>query len=270
MEPSKSDKSPNVSRDASKEEVVDSRAFNQTAAQGPRQRAELDERMRNELIALCQAQEEQRRRIDAATRRRSHGTQPDEEIKTNSVLDQPQELAEKFQADESSLQPGQALKEISRSGEEDAFRSLTTAFDDSVQEVRNSAARALYDWQSHRAASFARALREARPDRRRRIAAALATSGLASEAIANLTGASREKTYDAFSLLFLMAKAGEIQPLLEVIENHPSLETKLLIIKVLALSGHGDVVANFHRIVADDSFPQEVRSALTEAIAQLT
>ncbi|HEY6121008.1 MAG TPA: hypothetical protein VIV66_13685, partial [Pyrinomonadaceae bacterium] len=126
-----------------------------------------------------------------------------------------------------------------------------------------------YDWQSHRAASFARALREARPDRRRRIGAALASSGLATEAAANLTGSSREKTYDAFSLLFLMAKAGEVQPLLEMIETYPSVEERLMIIKLLALSEHNEIIPSFQRFAANASLPEEVRTALTEAIAQL-
>src|SRR5262249_45691244 len=124
----------------------------------------------------------------------------------------------------------QALNEIAQSGTEGAFQTITEAFDDSMVEARNAAARALYNWQSHRAAAFARALREARPDRRRRIGSALATSGLAAEAVANLNGASRENTYDAFSLLFLMAKTGEIESLIEIFESHPNVQTRLVII----------------------------------------
>jgi len=66
---------------------------------------------------------------------------------------------------------------------------------------------------------------------------ALAACGLAQEAIANLTGESRERTYDAFSLLFLMAKAGGVQPLMRAIEDYPNLEVRIAVVKLLALSG---------------------------------
>jgi hypothetical protein len=114
------------------------------------------------------------------------------------------------------------------------------------------------------------ALREGSPERRRSIGAALASSGLAANAIANLTGESREKTYDAFSLLFLMAKAGEVQPLMEAIEEHPNVEVRLAVVKLLALSGQPEIVATFRRLAVRGSLPSEVRSAVMEAIYQIS
>ena len=156
-----------------------------------------------------------------------------------------------------------------RSGAEDAFDSITKAFDDSMIEVRNVAARVLYDWRAQRAASLARALREALPDRRRRIGAALSSSGLAAEAVANLIGASREKTHDALSLLFLMARTGEIESLLEVIESHSSVHTRLVAIKLLSLSGHSQINSRFRQLAENATLPDEVQTSLTEAMARL-
>jgi len=79
---------------------------------------------------------------------------------------------------------------------------VSVAFDDQSVEVRDAAARAMSELQEDRAAASTRALREGSPERRRRIGSAIASSGLANEAIRNLTGESRDKTYDAFSLLF--------------------------------------------------------------------
>lgn len=90
--------------------------------------------------------------------------------------------------------------------ETQAFVMLTDLFDDESEEVRNHAARALFDFKLNRADSFTRALREASPERRRRIAQAMDRSGLAAEAVEGLAGESRERPYDSFSLLFLMAK----------------------------------------------------------------
>src|SRR5712671_7207426 len=113
-----------------------------------------------------------------------------------------------------------AVSELPHLGGEEAFQEVSAAFDDQSVEVRNAAARAMSELQEDRAAAFTRALRDASPERRRRIGSAIASSGLANEAIRNLTGESRDKTYDAFSLLFLMSKAGELQPLMRAIEEH--------------------------------------------------
>ena len=153
---------------------------------------------------------------------------------------------------------------------DEAFQQVCAAFDDRSQEVRSAAARALYELRGDRAESFTRALREATPERRREIGAAIATSGLAVESISQLTGESRERTYEAFSLLFLMAKAGEVQPLLRAIEGHPSNEVRLAVIKLLALSGQKEVLPAFRRLAVRGSLPTEVRSAVMEAIYQIS
>ena len=163
-----------------------------------------------------------------------------------------------------------AVDELARLGGEDAFRHINTAFDDQSVEVRSTAARALFHSQDNRAAALTRALREATPARRRKIGAAIASSGLAQEAIRNLTGESRDKTYDAFSLLFLMSKAGETQPLMRAIEDHPNIEVRLAVVKLLALSGQPDILPAFRRMAVRGSLPPEVRSAVLEAIYQIT
>lgn len=163
-----------------------------------------------------------------------------------------------------------AVNDLPRFGGEDAFRHISSAFDDQSAEVRNAAARSLFDWQEDRAAAFTRALREATPERRRKIGSAIATSGLANEAIRNLTGESRDKTYDAFSLLFLMSKAGETQPLMRAIEEHPNIEVRLAVVKLLALSGQPDILPAFRRMAVRGSLPPEVRSAVMEAIYQIS
>lgn len=163
-----------------------------------------------------------------------------------------------------------ALAEVVRVGGDDAFRCISRAFDDQSEGVRNAAACALYGLQPDRAATFTRALREGTPERRRAIGQALAGSGLAKDAVGNLTGESREKTYDAFSLLFLMAKAGEVQPLMQAIEDYPNLEVRIAVVKLLALSGQPEIVPAFRRMAVRGSLPSEVRSAVMEAIYQIS
>jgi hypothetical protein len=163
-----------------------------------------------------------------------------------------------------------AVSELPQLGGEEAFQQVSAAFDDQSVEVRNAAAHAMSELQEDRAAAFTRALRDANPERRRRIGSAIASSGLANEAIRHLTGESRDKTYDAFSLLFLMSKAGELQPLMRAIEEHANIEVRLAVIKLLALSGQPDILPAFRRMAVRGTLPPEVRSAIMEAIYQIT
>ena len=88
----------------------------------------------------------------------------------------PEELVERLSSEYSS-ERASALADLVRSSGDDSFELITKAFDDPASEVRNAAARALYDLQTDRAAAFTRALREGSPERRRRIGAAIAGSG---------------------------------------------------------------------------------------------
>jgi HEAT repeats len=163
-----------------------------------------------------------------------------------------------------------AIIELSHADTDEAFQQICAAFDDDSKDVRSAAARALYELRDDRAESFTRALREAAPERRRHIGSAIAASGLAGDAVSQLTGESREKTYEAFSLLFLMAKAGEVQPLVRAIEAHPNSEVRLAVVKLLALSGQKEILPAFRRLAVRGSLPTEVRSAVMEAIYQIS
>ena len=144
------------------------------------------------------------------------------------------------------------------------------SLDYSSESDRNQAVRAFYEDNPDRAASlFTVALREGSPEQRRQIGAALVGSGLVDEAISRLTDDRNENTYSAFSLLFLAAKSGEIEPLIQVIENHTSLELRIKLIGLLVSSGEAKILSVFRRLAVNKTFPVELRSAIVEAINQL-
>jgi hypothetical protein len=162
------------------------------------------------------------------------------------------------------------LQELTKLGEDEAFSLITHLFDDSSAEVRNAAALALYEFKPDHAASFTRALREASDERRLNIASALNGSGLAAAAVDSLSGESQEKTYDAFSILFLMAKAGEVQMLLQTIEKHPDITVQLSVIRLLTFCNQPDIIPAFRSLAIRGALPTEVRSAVMEAIYQIS
>src|SRR5688572_8460 len=151
------------------------------------------------------------------------------------------------------------------------FEQIAEFLDDSSPEVREKAVRDLYEMDPDQAATFVNdALRDGSPEKRRGIGHALADSGLLYEAIDDLMAENHESCYGAFSLLFLVAKAGVVEPLYTVIEKHPSLDLSLAVIRLLATSGEPEVASTLQRLASNGSLAPELQLAASEAVTQLT
>ena len=150
------------------------------------------------------------------------------------------------------------------------FDEIAQSLDDPSPEVRQKAVRELYELDPDQAATLVNdALRVGSPEERRRIGTALADSGLLYEAIDDLMGENHESCYGAFSLLFLVAKAGVVEPLATVIEKNPSPDLSLAIIRLLASSGEPEVGPALQKLASDPALAPELRSAAAEAVAHL-
>lgn len=163
-----------------------------------------------------------------------------------------------------------AMSQLIRVAEQKSLETITEFLEDPSREVRNQAARELYRVNPEFAATFFNsALREGPASRRRTIGAALAGSGLVNDAIQALNSGRQKNAYNTISLLFLVAKAGEVQPLLKLLEDHPSIELRLALIELLALSREASILPALKRLAVKRVLPAEVRSAVMEAIYQL-
>jgi HEAT repeat protein len=150
------------------------------------------------------------------------------------------------------------------------FDEIAQSLDDPSADVRKKAVRDLYELDPDRAATLVNeALRAGSSEERRRIGTALADSGLLYEAIDDLMAANYESCYGAFSLLFLVAKAGVVDPLITVIEKHPSLDLSLAIIRLLASSGEAEVTPALLKLASNNTLAVELRNAVAEAVVQL-
>jgi hypothetical protein len=191
----------------------------------------------SESVAAAPYREHPRSFVTASLDAGPEGAFADDEVMENLAP-----VAPAITAYLNSLDPykrAAAVVELARSRPPDAFALITNCFDDHSPHVRNAAARALRQLEPGRTVDlFNRALEQASAERRRNIGAAIAASGVATEAIENLAGENREDTYSALSILFVMAKTGEVEPLERAIEAHPDDEVGRAVAKLLALSGH--------------------------------
>ena len=163
------------------------------------------------------------------------------------------------------------LAELRHQPQNTPFDQIAILLDDPSPAVREKAVRDLYEMDPDQAATLVNdALRDGSPEERRRIGSALADSGLLYEAIDDLMAEDHQNCYSAFSLLFLVAKAGVVEPLSTVIEKHPSLDLSLAVIRLLASSGEPEVASTLERLAANTALAPELRSAAAESLQHLT
>ena len=67
-----------------------------------------------------------------------------------------------------------------------------------------------------------------------------------------------------------LAKAGEVQPLLQAISRHPNIDVRLTTVKLLALSNQQQVLPALRTLAARESLPATVHAAVMEAIYSIS
>lgn len=147
---------------------------------------------------------------------------------------------------------------------ESVFVPVVVSMADGAREVRAAAARALSRLSFDRADAYVRVYETAGDAMLSQVACACVSTGLAAQAINRLNSQDTRQGYEAYSLLSLVVKAGETQPLVDAIESHRDIDVRLACVGLLAQK-RDDGLTERLRLVADNAgVPERVRQALRE------
>jgi HEAT repeat protein len=149
---------------------------------------------------------------------------------------------------------------------ESVFVHVICALADEAREVRAAAARAMSRLSFDRADAYVRVIESADAAALSEVAQAAVKAGLAAQAISRLNSEDRRQAYEAFSLLTLCAKAGEVQPILDTVECHRDIEVRLTCIRLLCLSLNPELGEQLARIAGNGGVPERVRRAIIETM----
>lgn len=149
---------------------------------------------------------------------------------------------------------------------ESVFAPVVVAMADEAREVRAAAARALSRLSLDRADAYVRVIETADARLLGEVARACVAAGLAGQAINRLASDDRRQGYEAFSLLSLVVKAGEVQPLLEAIEGHRELNVRLACVGLLSQEREPGLAERLRVISENGGVPERVRVALREVV----
>ncbi|MDT4966610.1 MAG: hypothetical protein QOJ64_1347 [Acidobacteriota bacterium] len=152
---------------------------------------------------------------------------------------------------------------------ESVFGPIIMAFADEAREVRAAAARSLSRMNFERAEAYVRLIETANAETLGKVARACIKAGMVAQAIDRLISEDRRLAYEAFSLLSLLAKSEETEPLVDAISSHPELNVRLALVRLLGTSGGAEVATLLRHLAVRDGLPEKVRSALLEVVYKL-
>jgi HEAT repeat protein len=161
---------------------------------------------------------------------------------------------------------GSAVSSLGSIDHESVFAPVLIALADESREVRAAAARSLTGLSFDRADAYVRVIETANAGTLQHVAQACIKAGIVSQAMDRLASNDRRQAYEAFSLLSLLAKANEMQPILDAIEHHPDTDVRLCAVRVLGLSGQPQVAQELRQLAGRDDIPDVVRTSILEVI----
>lgn len=163
----------------------------------------------------------------------------------------------------------QAITSLAAINHESVFPAVLIGMADESREVRAAAARSLTHLNFERLDAFIRVLETEDEELQSAVAKACIKSGIVSQAIDRLANGDRRQGYETFSIISLLARANTTEPVLDAIANHPNLDVRLATVKLLANTGEASVFEELRRMAVEEALPEELRTALLEAMYQL-
>lgn len=164
---------------------------------------------------------------------------------------------------------GSAVSCLGSINHESVFAPVLIALADESLEVRAAAARSLTGLSFDRADAYVRVIETANADMLRHVAQACIKAGIVSQAIDRLASSDRRQAYEAFTLMSLLAKANETQPILDAIEHHKDNHVRMCAVRVLGLSGQPEIAQEFRQLAGSDDIPEAVRTSILEVIYKI-
>lgn len=149
---------------------------------------------------------------------------------------------------------------------ESVFAPVLISLADDTREVRAAAARSLSSLHFDRAEAYARVMKTADLKTLQTFAQACVKTGIAAQAVDRLASEDRRHAQEAFALFSVLAKAGEVQPILEIIQTHPNVQVKLAAVRVLSVAGSSDAAPKLRELVATEGMPEDVRTSILELL----
>lgn len=162
-----------------------------------------------------------------------------------------------------------AISSLASINHESVFPAILIGMADETREVRAAAARSLSRLSFDRADAYVRVMESVDESVLADVSSACIRAGIVSQNVDRLASNDRRQAYEAFSLICLLAKAGMIDPVIDAICGHDNNEVRLMAVHLLATTGSPKVFEQFQQLAVKDGIPEDVKTALLEAMYKM-
>ena len=163
----------------------------------------------------------------------------------------------------------QAISSLALINHESVFPAVLIGMADESREVRAAAARSLSHLSFDRTDAYIRVLETNDEDLLPEVASACIQAGIVSQGIDRLSSGDKRQAYETFSIISLLARAKLTDPIVETIANHPNLDVRLAVLRLLANTGEPEIFEQLRLLALRDGLGEELHTALLEAMYKL-
>lgn len=152
---------------------------------------------------------------------------------------------------------------------ETVFETILLGCADPTREVRAAAARGLTRLSFDRADAWVRIIETKEDGRIRQAARAAIEGGFVERSFDRLIHRDSKYAYEAFVLLSLIVKSGEVDGLIEAIKSHKDKRVKSAILHVFKISKEPNVLAVLYNLIENNNLTLDLKTEIDKTISEM-
>jgi hypothetical protein len=171
--------------------------------------------------------------------------------------------------DLSSSLRSRAVSVLAEFDHESVFETILLAGADPTREVRAAAARSLSRLSFDRADAWARISESGEEGRMRQAARAATEGGFVEHSFIRLIHPDQKYAYEAFVLLGMLIRAGEVSPIFEALKNHKDENVKLALLHLINVVKNHNALDGLYSLLEDKNLSPELKEKVSKTIEEI-
>jgi hypothetical protein len=171
--------------------------------------------------------------------------------------------------DLSSSLRSKAINILTEFDHESVFETILLGCADPTREVRAAAARGLTRLSFDRTDAWTRIIETNEEGRIRQAARAAIEGGFVERSFDRLIHRDEKHAYEAFVLLYLIVKSGELEGLIEAIKNQKDPRVSSAILHIFKVSKDANTLATLYKLIENNHLPEELKVEIDKTISEM-
>ena len=171
--------------------------------------------------------------------------------------------------DLSSSLRSKAVSVLAEFDHESVFETILLAGADPTREVRAAAARSLSRVSFYSADAWARIAESGEEGRMRQAARAATEGGFVERSFERLVHPDQKYAYEAFVLLALLIRAGEVEPIFEALKNNSNSDVKSALLHLIRVVKNHNALDGLYSLLEENKLSPEFKKQVDKTVEEI-